>query len=114
MPNDDGQTRRDRNESADEYTADFIIPESGQFLWEIYETIARGISRSGDGGYSLIPPTEFEAWCRLTGTLVYPHEYDILVAMDRVYCEEANKELEAQREARLEEQRREAERNRRG
>lgn len=67
------------------------------------------MSRTAEGVYRLIPPTEFEAWIRLTGTLVYPVEYDILVAMDQVYCEEANKELEDSRSKQQEKQQRQME-----
>lgn len=67
------------------------------------------INRNLEGSYKLIPPSEYEAWCRLTGTLVYPSEYDILCAMDRMYCEEANKELEDYRSRKYEEQQREVE-----
>jgi hypothetical protein len=38
--------------------------------------------------------------------LVYPSEYDILVAMDRAFCDEANKELEDKRSRQQEEQQR--------
>lgn len=75
-----------------------IIGESAQYLWDIYHSLHVAIPRISDGYYRLIPPTEFECWCRLTGTLVYPTEYDILNAMDRAYCEEANKELDSDRE----------------
>lgn len=57
----------------------------------------------------MVPPSEFEAWCRLTGALVYPTEYDILTAMDRMYCDEANKELDADRSRREEEVKRDSE-----
>jgi hypothetical protein len=60
-----------------------------------------------DGSYRLINPCEFETWLRLTGNLVYPIEYDILCAMDRVYCEEANKEVEDFRSRKQDEQKRE-------
>jgi hypothetical protein len=96
-------TRRERNERFNEISPQLIIPESGQYLWELYHQLHRSIPRVSDGYYRLIPPTEFECWCRLTGTLVYPTEYDILVAMDRMYCEEANKELDADRERSQEE-----------
>jgi hypothetical protein len=41
----------------------------------------------------LIPPSEYEPWARLTGNIVYRHEYAILAAMDAAYCDELNNEL---------------------
>lgn len=102
----DEETRRLRNERVGEYTPPFEIPDAGRFLWDIHQRIMKSISRTVEGFYRIIPPTEFEAWFRLTGTLVYSREYDILSAMDRVYCEEANKELENIRSKRQEEQER--------
>lgn len=99
-----------------EFTPDFSIPPAGQHLWEIYFALHESVSRAKEGVYHLIPPTEYEAWFRLTDTLVYPTEYDILVAMDRAYCSEANKELEDVRTKQQEEQQRQIEesRNKRG
>ncbi len=103
---DEEETRRARNERVGEYTPSFDIPVYGRFLWDIHQNIMKSVSRTFEGFYRMIPPTEFEAWFRLTGTLVYPKEYDILSAMDRVYCEEANKELENINSKRREEQER--------
>lgn len=74
----------------------------------------KSVSRVLEGAYHIISPTEFEAWFRLTGTLVYPREYDILSAMDRIYCIEANKELESIRSKRQDEQQRQMEQTKKG
>lgn len=95
MPDKDGETRRDKNEKAGVLTPLFCIPDSGKYLWDIYLQIIKQINRiSENGAYVLIPPSEWKAWFDLTGTIAYPREYDILTSMDRIYCEEANKELE--------------------
>lgn len=104
--NDTGETRRDRNERANEPTPEFIIPDAGHFLWNIYFRISEAVSRTHDGIYHLIAPSDYEAWFALMDMLVYPNEYDILIAMDRSYCEEANKELEDKRSRQQEEQQR--------
>lgn len=52
------------------------------------------VRRVIDGVCIPIPPTEFLAWCRASGTIVYPFEYAILSAMDDAYREEMNSELE--------------------
>ncbi len=108
-PDKNDQTRRERNEKFDTTSPSLVIPEAGQFLWDIFHKLHRSISRVSDGYYRMIPPSEFEAWCRLTGTLVYPTEYDILNAMDRTYCEEANMELDADRTRQSEESKRDTE-----
>ncbi len=40
-----------------------------------------------------IPWSEYLAWEALTGTIVRASEYATLVAMDRAFCAEMNKEL---------------------
>lgn len=107
MPDENGITRRMRNERVGEITPSLSIPYAGEHLWDIFHTLNRCVHRVIEGYYRLIPPTEYEAWFRLTRTLVYPTEYDILCSMDRIYCEEANKELEDLRSRREDEQRRE-------
>lgn len=100
-----------------EPTPEFNVPLVGKYLWDIYFKIIDSVNRNSDGAYRLIPPSEYEAWFRLTDTLVYPFEYDILTAMDKAYCDEANKELEDIRSRRQEEQQRqieEAKKSRRG
>jgi hypothetical protein len=99
-----------------EPTPNFDVPMSGKYLWDIFFALHHSISRAAEGVYHLIPPSEYDAWFRLTNTLVYAAEYDILVAMDRAYCTEANKELEDVRTKQQEEQQRQIEesRNKRG
>ncbi len=67
-----------------------------------------------EGMYRPIPPSEYLAWQQITGNIVYPHEYDIMFAMDAVYCEEMNKEINARREKWQERKEREAQLNSRG
>lgn len=54
-------------------------------------------SRIIDGQAQPIPPSEYIAWSKMTGNIVYPREYDILREMDFVYCQETNKEITARR-----------------
>lgn len=62
----------------------------------------------------MIPPSEYVSWSEMTGNVVRPIEYDILKSMDRVFCEETNAEIQANRAKREEQLKREAEeRNRR-
>ena len=73
------------------------VPEAGEYLWEWYFDLDSKISRIDDGGCHMIPPSEWRAWVDLTGNIVYPQEFDILAAMDRVYCDGVNEEIAAGR-----------------
>lgn len=45
-----------------------------------------------------MPWSEFYHWAQVTQTIVHPEEYAILRAMDAVFCEETNSELQAYHE----------------
>lgn len=109
LPDDDGTTRRQRNESLGEYTPEFVIPSAGKYLWNLYHALSKSVSRVREGYYHVIPPSEYRAWLQITDNLVYPSEYDILLEMDIAFCDEANKELESNRSKREEQRRREIE-----
>lgn len=79
---------------------------AGQHVWEWYFDISEALVRIRDGVCIPIPPSEFVAWKEATGTIVHPHEYAILQAMDAAYCNEMNRELADHRER--ENERREA------
>jgi len=111
-PDDNGVTRRQRNEIAGEYTPEFCVPDAGRFIWDVYFRISNSYSRTIEGFYRLIPPSEIKAWCSLTKTFLRPAEYDIISAMDRVYCEEANKEIDSIRSKQQEEHERQIEKQR--
>ena len=59
-----------------------------------------------------ITPANWIAWQQITGNIVYPREYAILAAMDVAFCDEMNKELEANRAAKIEEAEKKAKGNR--
>lgn len=103
IEDDNGETRRERNERMNHPAPEFFLPSEGRHLWDIYTNINAAISRVSDGVYRLIPPSEFKAWFDLTKHVVYPREYAILTAMDVEYCTEMNKELESIRAIEAEE-----------
>lgn len=70
----------------------------GEYIWEWYTSINQRVSRIKDGVCYLIPLSEYVAWQNLTGNIVYPWEYDILLDMDKVFCIETNNELRSQQE----------------
>lgn len=110
VPNEKGITRRERNDRVEEFSPVFKVPLHGVYLWQWYKSISDTLPRIRDGVCNPIPPTEFKAWLELSGIICYPFEYEILSAMDVVYVDEMNKELQDYRERRDEELKREAER----
>lgn len=100
MPDENGKTRRERNEEFDveELTPSYELDVCSSFYFDLYFEISDRLRRVVEGFCSPIPPSEFVAWATLTNTVVYPWEYDILFKMDAAYCSEMNKELAAYRE----------------
>ena len=90
---DTDETRREKNERLNLHTPVFIIPERGKYLWDWFHELNRAVPRFYEGYCRRIPPSEYLAWCKMTRNIVYPLEYDILMAMDAIYCEETNKEI---------------------
>jgi hypothetical protein len=88
------------------------IPIEGRYIWKWFTEINESISRISDGVCHLIPPSEYLSWFTLTGNVVYSIEYDILRCMDAEFCKETNKEFQAKRTKREEDQKRELEASR--
>ena len=98
LPDDRNQTRRERNESIDIYTPPFEIPEAGFYLWSWFTELNNSISRIDFNGYYChISPSDYLAWSKLTGNHLYPEEFDILQALDTVFCKEMNLDINAKR-----------------
>lgn len=95
-PGKDGQTREERNEAFDQAdkTPEWSLPDEGVYLFDWFDEISSGVNRYGDGRVNRITWLDYQAWVALTGTLIYPHEVAILVAMDQAYCEGLEGELE--------------------
>lgn len=100
------ETRRERNEKVGEWSPELEIPQNGLYLWNWFVNLNQSLSRIQDGFCRLIPPSEYLAWSKLTGNIVYPVEYDILKEMDAAFCTEMNKEFESVRTKQQEEQQR--------
>lgn len=99
LEDSNGETRRTRNERVGCYTPPFEIPVDGIYLWDWFIKINSSVSRSDFNGYYYsIPPSEFLSWSILTGNQIFPEEYEILRAMDEVYCKELNAEIKAKRD----------------
>lgn len=81
-----------------EVTPPFEIPENGKHIWDWFREINSVAAVRQDGQYQPIKPSEYLAWQQITGNIVYPAEYDIMFAMDAVFCDEMNKEIESRQE----------------
>lgn len=109
IPDENGETRRQRNIRVGEYTPSFILPKEGKYIWEWFVSLNESVTRISEGSCKRIPPSEYLAWVELTGNIVYPWEYDIMVAMDNAFCDETNKEFQNLRSKQEEEQARQVE-----
>lgn len=98
LPDENGEHRRERNERHNAPCPDLNIPECGEYLWDWYWEVSDGLRRISDGVCSPIPWSEFFHWAQVTQTIVHAREYAILRAMDAVFCEETNTELQAYHE----------------
>ncbi|RUW55616.1 hypothetical protein EOA32_00945 [Mesorhizobium sp. M1A.F.Ca.ET.072.01.1.1] len=110
MEDENGETRRKRNEKFDTYAPPLVVPLAGLYLWRWFFQISEGCQRIKDGVCVPIPPSEYIAWRAVTGEVLEHWEFDILRAMDAKYCAEMNIELEAYRERQREKQKVEADR----
>lgn len=97
-PDQNGETRRERNARFDEPSPELIIPDEGLYLWEWFDDICEGINRVHDTTVFRITPSDFTSWATITGNIVRTEEYAILRAMDAAYSLELTTELAAHRQ----------------
>lgn len=110
-PDENGVTRRTRNENVNLPSPEFEVPTEGLHIYRWYFQLNSLVSRMSEGICKRIPLSEYLAWSKLTGNLVYPSEYDILFAMDETFCIETNEELQNLRDRKEEIQRKELEKS---
>lgn len=103
MRDENGETRRERNERFGHSSPEIEIPEAARHLWEWYFDLSRRLRRVRDGACEPIPPSEFMAWKAATRNVVHPHEYAMLCQMDVAYCDEMGMEIGAYYERKREE-----------
>ena len=97
MPDENGETRRERNKrfGKKDGEPDFSLSPECLYIWSWYWTISARVRRVRDGVAEPITPAVFLGWCEASDTIISPVEYGILCAMDDVFCEEMNLELKA-------------------
>lgn len=106
---ENGETRRERNEKFDADSPSLDIPDEGLYLWQWFWNLATWFKRVRSGSAEIIVPSEMEAWANLNGVEVRPAEFAILHAMDMAFCEATNVEISEWRERDKERQRQEHE-----
>ena len=74
-----------------------MIPDDGRHIWDWFHELNSFVSRFFEGYYRQIPMSEYYYWSKLSNSIIRPEEYDILFCMDRVFCEECNKEISSLR-----------------
>lgn len=114
LPDDKGETRRERNKRFGVLDSPEVeIPSGGEYLWELFVELSNVIHRVDfNGYYYTLPPSEIIAWCTLKHWDITAEEYDIILAMDNAFCRELNKDKEATMTRKLEEQKQESKRRR--
>lgn len=85
---EDGQTKRDHLEQVEQTTGKQLIPNieippEGEHVWGWFWEL--NSTRGGGMGPAPLTYTEIGAWVQLTGLQVYPHEIDLIRAMDGAY-----------------------------
>lgn len=115
LPDDKGETRRERNlRFGQSDSPEVEIPYAGEYLWELFTQLSNAIHRVDFNGYYYnLPPSEIIAWCKLKHWDITADEYDIISAMDNVFCKELNKDRDAISSRKLEEQKQEVKHGRR-
>lgn len=108
LPDEKGETRRERNKKVDFETPDFEIPPAGEYLWEWFTKLSNAIYRVDfNGYYYCLPPSEILAWCKFTRIDLTENEFEIISAMDNAFCKELNAEIEAKRLRKMDKQKEE-------
>lgn len=111
LPNEKGETRRERNLRFDYGKSPEVdIPSGGEYLWDLFATLSTVIHRVDFNGYYYsFPPSEILAWCELAKVDITSGEYEIISAMDNVFCNEINEDRNAAYSRKLDEQKQEIE-----
>lgn len=113
LPDDKGQTRRERNEKFGfDKSPEVNIPCEGMYLWQLYSELSNAIHRIDFNGYYYnLPPSEILAWCKLANKDITSFEYDVISSMDNAFCKEINEDKNARDNRKFDEQKKELEKN---
>lgn len=96
LPDEKGETRRQRNAKFGVASPDIEVPDEGQHVWDWFWEKLTNRRKSGP---EALTHAEIGEWQRLTRTQVLPEEIEMLIAMDDAYMKAYRDEQEAQRAA---------------
>lgn len=88
MPDEKGETRRERNARFGQPSPTLAVPHLGQHVWDWFWVLSNR-RRSGPEALSF---AEIGEWQRLTGTAALPEEVEMLMQMDDAYLAEVRRE----------------------
>lgn len=91
MPNEEGETRRQRNRKFGQPAPDVEVPPEGSHVWHWFWSLSNR-RRSGPEALSY---AEVGEWQRLTHTPIRPEEVEMIMRMDDAYLAEVRKEQAA-------------------
>lgn len=92
-PDENGVTRRERNEQFGVSSPLLYIPEAGEHIWNWYWEISKNSKRISEGVCKPLAWSEIAGWLQITGAIVNDEEMKILLEMDASFCAETNREL---------------------
>lgn len=100
LPDENGETRRERNErfGMGELNPEDVPNFDGGYLLEWFAQLNR-FRTIGINGPDPIQPRTILDWCALTRTIIRPEEINILLAVDAAYLAEYGKEMQQRRAA---------------
>lgn len=93
-PDENGETRRVRNEKFGAPSPELQVPDEAAHVWDWFWTLSAR-RRSGPEAISY---AEIGEWQRLAGMPVRPEEVEMLIQMDNAYLDEVGLEQRAQAE----------------
>lgn len=88
MPDETGDTRRERNARFDELSPEYEPPDAARHVWEWFWDL----SSRRKTGPEAITYAEIGEWQRLTAAHVRPEEVEMLIKMDDAFLSEVRGE----------------------
>lgn len=88
MPDENGETRRERNTRFGKDSPEYSVPDAGDHVWEWFWELS-GRRRSGPEALTY---AEIGEWQRLAGVEVRREEVEMLMQMDDAFVSEVRKE----------------------
>ncbi|MBZ3690984.1 phage tail assembly chaperone [Phyllobacterium calauticae] len=86
LPDENGETRRERNTRFNADSPIITIEDTIQYLWDWFWEMSDSRS-SGMNGPNPISHQDLMAWCQFSGNILLREEWRILTAMDNTYRE---------------------------